>query len=89
MSELYSVSTPHSVVPAKAKQAKELLSFIMNLDGFFGVHAANDAGILWFFNTKNDAIRGRNLMEFRGVRCGCNICRFVEQSDGTLVYADE
>lgn len=62
------------------KKSREAVKYITNLKGFVGIHPTNE-GILWLFDTKDNAIKGRNDMDSMGIVTGDNICEvFIDKS---------
>jgi hypothetical protein len=55
--------------------SRQAVDFIKKLDGFVAVHPEYPCGILWLFDSENNAKGARNLMEAQGIQCGRNICR--------------
>lgn len=56
------------------KRSRKAVDYIKDLDGFVGVHPCFPKGMLWLFDTKNNAIRAREDMESVGIKTGDNIC---------------
>lgn len=85
---LFSVATGN--VDPTYKESREAAKFIGNLEGFKAVHPAPDGrGTLWFFDSLNNAKRGRNRMRSEGIECGRNIGRFKWGKDGILEFDSE
>lgn len=82
MKYLYSVST--SFIKPGTPEADSLLNFARGQGGLESVHVEKD-GIIWLYDSLNNAKIARNIIEAAGFRCGKNICRFrIEDRD--LVY---
>jgi len=58
--------------PFLAKRAKEALQYIMGLDGFV-IFSMVDRGTACLFETRNDAVRAKNLMDAKGIVTGREI----------------
>lgn len=78
----YTVAIPNLPL-FPSRRVKKFMNYITTLDGFIGVHPHYPKGTLILFRTKNEAIRGRNLIEaYEGYKSGVgdNICE-VEIED--------
>lgn len=62
------------------KKTKQMIQFIREQDGFIGFYPCYPMGTLCLFKTENDAKGARNMMRFKGITCGDNIC---------TIYIDE
>lgn len=58
------------------KSSRKAAEYISKLKGFIGFFPHYPEGTLCFFKSENDAKRGRNLMENKGIQTGDNICEF-------------
>ena len=56
-----------------SKASRAAIRYISELDGLLGVTPCPPRGMLLLFATANDAKRGRNRMEAKGILCGKNI----------------
>lgn len=81
---LYSVST--GFVKPGSPEADSLLAFARGQGGLESVHV-RDEGILWLYDSLNNAKVARNIIEASGTKCGANICRF-KINGRELVYED-
>jgi hypothetical protein len=63
------------------KRSRKAVEYIKGLDGLRCVHPAG-RGTLWFFASKDAAVRARNLMMGKGIKCGRNVCGFTVAADG-------
>lgn len=79
---IYSVATG-KVDPTRPDSVKAM-AYITSLDGFYGLNFAEKGGALWFFETKQQAIRARNKIEAEGILCGTNICKFEAKENETV-----
>lgn len=79
---VYSVAT--GVVDMKRKASRNAAKYIASLEGFIALHPAYPRGILWLFDSENNAKSARNMMEAKGIQCGKNICKGTIEGD-TLV----
>lgn len=59
------------IIPKKTKLA---LKFIQEQEGFVAFYPMYPHGTLCLFKTKNDAKGARNMMRFKGIQVGDNIC---------------
>lgn len=83
---LYSVTT--GLVEPGTKEADSVYDFAKSHGGLSHVHVTKD-GIIWLYDTLNNAKIGRNIMEAAGIICGRNICRFEVKDDGLLYVGVE
>lgn len=58
------------------RASRKAVKYISTLKGFIGFFPHYPHGTLCFFETENDAKRGRNLMNTKGIPTGRNICEF-------------
>lgn len=56
------------------KASRDAVEYISKLEGFVGFYPHYPQGTLCFFKTENDAKRGRNKMNSKGILTGNNIC---------------
>ncbi len=68
--------------------SRAAVKFIAELEGMVAVHPAPPHGTLILFDSKNNAIRGMNLMHSVGIQTGDNICRGRIDGD-TVVMGGE
>lgn len=72
---LFSVATGR--IEPMMKASRKAVKLISEQEGFIGVHPTNDNQFsLWLFDSKWHAQRAKNLMTFKGIECGSNICEF-------------
>ena len=73
------------------KGAKKAVEYIQTLDGFVAVHPSTEGrGIIWLFDSENNAKGAINLMRSKGIHCGTNICRFEwDKANNAIIFADE
>lgn len=82
---LFSVSTGR--VSPFMKKSKEAVDYIVKLDGFVAIHPTPDGEYtMWLFDSVGAAIRGKNLMEHKGIECGNNICEFELTAPNTVDF---
>mgnify|MGYP007070312020 CR=1 FL=1 len=60
-------------MPWTKRRAWRAGAFIISLDGFVGFYPIPPDGTLCLFRTKNDAIRGKNMMDSVGIITGSDI----------------
>ena len=48
------------------------MEYIKGLEGLRGVHPTG-RGTLWFFASQDAAVRARNMMMGKGIKCGRNL----------------
>lgn len=71
------------------KASRKAVDYMAGLDGFVGVHMVpNDGRLLWFFETRDAAVRGRNLAKAQGIECGTNIGEWKVAADGVPEHVD-
>ena len=63
------------------KRSRKAVEYIKGLDGLRCVYPSG-RGTLWFFASKDAAVRARNLMMGKGIKCGRNVCGFTVAADG-------
>lgn len=62
------------------KGAREAIKLIKEQEGFVAVYPQYPHGTLLLFDTENNAKGARNVLRFRGVDVGKNICKvFVDK----------
>lgn len=81
---LYSV-TIGNFDPLK-KESIRALEFVSKLEGLVGVHPEYPRGTFLFFDTLNQAKRGRNRLQAVGIKTGTNIMRC--ESDDQLSFVE-
>lgn len=87
---VWSVSTGNMpIIPLfMPKKTKQAIEYISGLEGFVAFYRCPPYGTLCLFKTENDAKGARNLMRFKGIVVGDNICEvyvkkeFVDGSKG-------
>lgn len=57
-----------------SKKVRQAVDFIKEQDGFIGFHPVYPYGTLCLFRTENDAKGAKNMMRFKGIQVGNNIC---------------
>ncbi len=57
------------------KGVYEAIKLIKEQEGFIGMHPVRGRGNLLLFDTENNAKGARNMLRFRGIDCGSNICK--------------
>lgn len=63
------------------KGVKEAVKLIKEQEGLIGVTPMYPRGTLLLFDTENHAKGARNVLRFRGVQVGTNICKaYVDKS---------
>ena len=73
--ELYSVAIGN--IPLHDEKESERIAKVLNdLEGFVAVHPHYPEGTLLFFESKNMAIIGRNVLNSEGIMTGRHICLF-------------
>ncbi len=79
--ELWTVAVGNlPLIPFLHKKAvRDAVKLIKEQDGFVGVYPIYPRGTLLLFDSENNAKGARNILRFRGIGCGSNICK---------VYAD-
>ena len=55
------------------KASREASEFITSQTGFVAVHPHAPHGVLWVFDSLNNAKSARNMAESKGILCGRNI----------------
>lgn len=68
------------------RKSRQAVKEISKLKGLVGVYPHYPHGTLIFFESLNDAKRGRNVLECKGIKVGNNICEFKEEADGTMEF---
>lgn len=77
---LFSVATGNLAPWIKAsREAAELMG---EQDGFVGIAPMYPDGTLFFYASRPEAIRARNVARAKGIECGDNICVFKVGPDG-------
>ena len=67
------------------RASRDAAKYISTLEGFKATHAT-DRGVLWLFDSLNNAKRARNMMTYMGIQCGNNICEFRMAEAGCLEF---
>lgn len=76
--ELWTVAIGNlPLFPWLHKDIRELLKLIKGMDGFTGIYPNYPQGTLLLFDTENNAKGATNILRFRGVQCGTNICKVL------------
>ena len=81
--ELWTVTVGNLPILPKFLQPKgvrEAVALIKEQEGFVAIYPQYPWGTLLLFDTENNAKGARNILRFRGIQCGDNICK---------VYADK
>lgn len=66
--------------PIPTGSSRKALELIRSLEGFIGIHPLPPMGTLLLFRSENDAIRGKNLLDYKGVKTSRNISKvFIEK----------
>ena len=82
---LFSVATGR--IDALSKASRKAVKLVSEQEGFIGVNPTPDNNFtLWLFDTKWHAQRAKNIMEFKGIECGNNICEFEMQENDTISF---
>ena len=99
--ELYSVATGRILIWEKA--SRDAVRFIQKQKGFVAIAPVDYygergfvaiapvdyyGGMLWLFDSLNNAKRARNMMKLKGIGTGNNICRFTYENK-QLVFDEE
>lgn len=78
---VWSVSVGNLPFPLFASKSVRLaVKLIKEQEGFLFFYPCYPHGTLCLFRTENDAKGARNVMRFKGIQCGDNICKlFVDK----------
>lgn len=57
------------------KKSRKAVEIITSQEGFMAIHPAAPHGMLWVFDSLNNAKGARNVAESKGIKCGRNIMR--------------
>ena len=71
-----------------SKASRKAVEFMSKQEGFKGAKGVDNHGMLWFYDTENNAKGARNMARLKGIKCGNNICRFKVMDDGALEMDD-
>ena len=82
--KLYSVATG-TIDPSNPKSV-EAVEFVKSLPGMAGVYPGSDRGMLWMFNTFDQARSAMKQMSEVGIITGKNICKFRMRDDGAAEF---
>ena len=74
MEKMYVWTVATGEVKIWRKESREAVQYIKTLEGLVGVHPVPGRGVLWLFDSENNAKGARNLMQSKGIQCGTNIC---------------
>ncbi len=74
--------------PFIKKETRQAIEFINELPGFVGFYPHWPNGTLCVFRTKNDAIRGKNEMQGKGIQTGINICEIYVEKQYVKDYGE-
>jgi len=79
MKYLYSVATGPIIYPFESKERSEEIFdiFVKDCDGFTAIHLIIPSGILWLYDSLNNAKAAKNIARMQGICCGKNIARFI------------
>lgn len=70
-------------------KAKQIIDLYNDLDGIAGVHpVAEKNAQLFMFNSRQDAIKAKNVCKHRGIPVGNNICEFTVAKDGVPEFTE-
>lgn len=88
MKYLYSVATGPIIYPFETKeQSEEIFDvFVRDCDGFTAIHLIKPSGILWLYDSLNNAKAARNIARSQGIVCGRNIARFKWDEKDNLEF---
>lgn len=76
--ELWTVAVGNlPLIPWLNKGTREALKLIKEQEGFVGIYPNYPQGNLLLFDSENNAKGARNILRFRGVQCGTNICKVL------------
>lgn len=70
------------------KKSRSAAKFLQEQPGFVAVHPADGRGILWLYDSENNAKGARNMARTKGIVCGRNICRFKWDGGSTIIFDD-
>lgn len=83
--KVYSVAT--GKIEPLMKASREAVKYVSKRPGFIGLHNTDDGNYtLWLFDTVNNAIGAKNLMKYRDIECGKNICEFEITAEDTIEF---
>ena len=80
--DLYSIAT--GMIDITRSSSRAAAEFIKNCEGFVAVHITTK-GILWLFDSLNNAKIARNKCEGEGMTVGKNIALFTADEKGQLI----
>jgi len=72
--EAYTVAIGNFSIPLTKDQEK-VMKIIEECDGFLGLHPHYPDGTLLLFDTRNNAVGCKNILDFEGVQTGRNIVK--------------
>lgn len=78
----YSVATGNFDITKKA--SRQAVKFAGTLDGLVCAIDCYPQGLLWIFDTLNNAKGARNLMNSKGIVTGNNICEVIYDEKGLI-----
>ena len=81
--ELYSIALGN--LPILPWRAKKAIKMIKELKGLVGITPYYPHGTLLYFENVNDAKEARNVLRFKGIVVGTEICKFVKGENGEYV----
>lgn len=82
---VFSVAT--GVVSPFLKKSRAAVDYITKLEGFVAVHPTPDGQYtLWLFDSVQNAIGAKNLMDHKGIQVGNNICEFEVAKDDAIEF---
>lgn len=87
--KIYSVATPVPNMGQLLRKDAYPYLFMMDLKGFLGVHPHAPNGVLTFYDSRNNAIKAKNLVKGRGLAVGRNVCEFTVAKDGVPEFSEE
>ena len=83
---LWSVATGN--VNPLMKRSRAAVKFLSEQPGFVAIHPTDGRGLLWLYDSENNAKGARNMARTKGIMCGRNICRF-KWDGGEIMYFDD
>lgn len=70
------------------KKSRKAAEYMRDQPGFVAIHPASPRGILWLYDSENNAKGARNMARTKGIKCGNNICRFKWDGGNMLIFDD-
>lgn len=78
----YTVATGNLDLTKKA--SRQAVKYVSSLDGLVLAFDCYPHGMLWVFDTLNNAKGARNLMNSKGIKTGNNICEVTYDKQGVI-----